>query len=665
MQTETTKRREDALMRALGPELIKPLEDPAVIEILLNPDGKLWVERLGGHELEHAANIDRVRAMSIISTVAGMLETTVTLENPILECELPTDGSRFEALIPPVVSAPTFSIRKKASAVYTLDQYIASGIMTEHQREAILTAVSERKNILVAGGTGCHEADAPILMYDGSTKRAADVCVGDELMGPDSKPRTVLALHHGIDEMARIKPIKGEPIVVNTGHIMSLVSTPRNHGAPRYVVNIPVKEWVKKSQKFKHLHKMRRVAVEFPEKKLPIDPYFIGLLIGDGVLSGGSVGIAKPDPEVLERIEMEAAVRGLHVSSVGKGTSIQHRICCTSRGLHSKNSLIGDVKSVGLFGTTSANKFIPQDYKTSSRQQRLELLAGLMDSDGSWSTGGYDYITKSRELARDVQFLCRSLGFSAQIQETTKSCTSVRANGEKHKHTGTYYRIFVSGNCDEIPCRIPRKKATARRQKKNHLVCGFNVEGVGVGCYFGFEVDKDHLYLDGQFFVHHNTGKTTLSNAILHALAEREPEHRVVIIEDTRELQCQAPNTVYLRTSDTVDQTMLLRATMRLRPDRIVVGEVRDKSALALLKAWNTGHPGGVGTVHANDAAAALVRVGQLVQEAGVPPAPDLIAEAVNVVVSIKRDRGARRIEEVVTVSGYDAGTGFRVEKIA
>jgi type IV secretion system protein VirB11 len=95
---------------------------------------------------------------------------------------------------------------------------------------------------------------------------------------------------------------------------------------------------------------------------------------------------------------------------------------------------------------------------------------------------------------------------------------------------------------------------------------------------------------------------------------------------------------------------------MRLRPDRIVVGEVRDKSALALLKAWNTGHPGGVGTVHANDAAAALVRVGQLVQEANVPPAPELIAEAVNLVVSIKREQRGRRVDEIARVIGYENG---------
>ncbi len=161
------------------------------------------------------------------------------------------------------------------------------------------------------------------------------------------------------------------------------------------------------------------------------------------------------------------------------------------------------------------------------------------------------------------------------------------------------------------------------------------------------------------------TGKTTLANAILDCVAKIDTDHRIVVIEDTRELQVAADNVVFLRTSDNTDMTRLLRATMRLRPDRIVVGEVRDGSALALLKAWNTGHPGGVGTVHANDASAALIRIGQLIQEAGVPPNPELIAEAVNVVVSIKRTATGRRVEEVVTVSGWSASGGFHVERRA
>ena len=170
-----------------------------------------------------------------------------------------------------------------------------------------------------------------------------------------------------------------------------------------------------------------------------------------------------------------------------------------------------------------------------------------------------------------------------------------------------------------------------------------------------------HLILTGST----GTGKTTLANAILDAVARVSRDHRIVVIEDTRELQVNAENVVFLRTSDNTDMTRLLRATMRLRPDRIVVGEVRDGSALALLKAWNTGHPGGVGTVHANDATAALIRVGQLIQEAGVPPNPELIAEAVNVVVSIKRTSEGRRVEEVSLVRGWSAGGGFHVERVA
>lgn len=310
----THARQSEALRRAMGADILEPLRDPQVIEVMLNPDGTLWVDRLGAG-MQCTGTIDPVRALTIVNTVAAMLETVVTPERPILECELPLDGSRFEALIPPLVERASFALRKKALLVFTLDDYVAKGIMTDEQRRAIESAVAGRRNVLVCGGTG--------------------------------------------------------------------------------------------------------------------------------------------------------------------------------------------------------------------------------------------------------------------------------------------------------------------------------------------------------------TGKTTLANAILDCVAKVDHEHRIVVIEDTRELQVNAKNVVFLRTSDNTDMTRLLRATLRLRPDRIVVGEVRDGSALALLKAWNTGHPGGVGTVHANDASAALIRVGQLIQEAGVPANPELIAEAVNVVVSIKRTATGRAVEEVAIVHGWSASGGFHVERRA
>ncbi len=161
------------------------------------------------------------------------------------------------------------------------------------------------------------------------------------------------------------------------------------------------------------------------------------------------------------------------------------------------------------------------------------------------------------------------------------------------------------------------------------------------------------------------SGKTTLANALIHEMVTLgDPNERFVILEDTRELQCAARNAVQLHTGDVADLTRLTRVTMSLRPDRIIVGEVRGAEALALLKAWNTGHPGGITTVHANSATAALMRLDVLVQEAGVPPQPTLVAEAIDLVIFIARTAEGRRISQFVKVVGCDAAIGYRLEAI-
>ncbi len=152
------------------------------------------------------------------------------------------------------------------------------------------------------------------------------------------------------------------------------------------------------------------------------------------------------------------------------------------------------------------------------------------------------------------------------------------------------------------------------------------------------------------------TGKTTFTNAIIEAIERLTPYHRLIIIEDTAEIQCSAKNVNLLHATDTVDMLRLLKATMRLRPDRILVGEVRGPEALALLKAWNTGHPGGAATVHANGARAGLIRLEQLIAETSANPMQRLIAEAVNVIVSIIKTPEGRKIDEILTVRGFQDG---------
>jgi len=305
---EHHSRIKEKISRELGSKILGLLKEPTVIEIMLNDDGRLWVERLGS-EMEPIGTMPAWQAEALIGSIASTLKGNVTRESPILECELPIDGSRFEAMIPPIVAAPTFTIRRKALKIFTLSDYVNDGIMTERQREAICQAIADLKNILVVGGT--------------------------------------------------------------------------------------------------------------------------------------------------------------------------------------------------------------------------------------------------------------------------------------------------------------------------------------------------------------STGKTTLTNAIIAHISETFPHQRLVIIEDTGELQCASENRVLLRATTHVDMLALLKATMRLRPDRILVGEVRGKEALALLKAWNTGHPGGVATVHANDAAAGLIRIEQLVAEATLAPMHLPIATAINVIVAIeKTPAGSRRVKSVLEVHGHD-GTAY------
>lgn len=159
-----------------------------------------------------------------------------------------------------------------------------------------------------------------------------------------------------------------------------------------------------------------------------------------------------------------------------------------------------------------------------------------------------------------------------------------------------------------------------------------------------------------------SSGKTTLANALLAEVASLK--ERIILIEDTRELQCAAEDCVALRTKPgIVTMGQLVRSTLRLRPDRIIVGEVRGGEALDMLKAWNTGHPGGIATIHANSARAALYRLEQLIQESVSTVPRQLIAETVDLIVFIQGRGAARRLEAIAAVTGLGPDGDYLVSE--
>jgi P-type conjugative transfer ATPase TrbB len=205
------------------------------------------------------------------------------------------------------------------------------------------------------------------------------------------------------------------------------------------------------------------------------------------------------------------------------------------------------------------------------------------------------------------------------------------------------------------PCFAIRKPAERIYMLADYVGDGFMSAGTA-DCLRRAVRDRRNILVVGGT----SSGKTTLANALLAEMADID--ERVILIEDTRELRSPARDTVALRTRPgVVGMTELVRSTLRLRPDRIIVGEVRGREALDMLKAWNTGHPGGIATVHANSALSALYRIEQLVQEAVVTVPRHLIAEAIDLVVFIAGRGLARRVETVARVAGLDPDGNYTV----
>jgi len=408
-------------------------------------------------------------------------------------------------------------------AIFSIFDYFSSG---------------KQGNPVICCPTGCHAKGTEILMYDGSIKKVEDIIIGDLLMGPDSKSRRVLNLARGRQEMRKIIPTKGKSFVVNLDHkIFSKVMCQSNSRTSESFKErnevITIREYENGTKWYKHIRKLQRTNVNFKERntKLEFWPWFLGICLGDGSLSH-SFGITTADKEIVERITAYAYKAECQIRIADKGDNKAKTYFITDKVSNcvNPNRFVGALTRLGLWGTNSSNKFIPDDYKLGSKDTRLGILAGLLDSDGHLDNCGvFDYISKSKQLAEDVVFIARSLGLAAYLKECEKTCTN---NGVK----GNYFRVCISGDLSKIPCVIPKKQASIRLQKKSVLVTGFKVEVLPEDDFYGFTLTDDRLYLTSDFIIHHNTGKSLIIAEFIKRVLHSWPTQRVMMLTHVSEL---------------------------------------------------------------------------------------------------------------------------------
>lgn len=360
-----------------------------------------------------------------------------------------------------------------------------------------------RSQILVAptGAGKCLAKDTPILMANGRIIPVQFVFPQDKIMGDDGTPRTVLSIARGREKMFRVVPIKGDPYVVNASHILSLRKTFGTDGMvlsdgtkiPKDadIVNVRADVFFASNQTVKHNLKGWRCSgiqkFDRVDADLPIPPYILGAWIGDGTAK--SPAISKYPCKMIDEWIAYGQSIGCSIS-----TSYSYNGCPTHtlKSQDKTNQFTENLKKLRVF----KNKHIPDIYKYADIKDRLEILAGMIDTDGSIDKSGCDWISKYEHLANDFVFIARSCGFSAYVSKQRKGIKSLGFSSD-------YWRVSLTGDLDRIPTRD--KIFPVRNQKKRHLVTGITLEELPEDDYYGFEIDGNRLFCLGDFTVTHNT----------------------------------------------------------------------------------------------------------------------------------------------------------------
>lgn len=370
--------------------------------------------------------------------------------------------------------------------------------------ERMLEAACKEQYLAVAGCASsgkCLAPHVPVLMFDGTVKRNDEVRVGDQLMGPDSKPRNVLAANPGRSNMVRIVPEKGDPWECNDDHILTLKRAWSGKSSQKRVgelVDISVKDYLAKGPAFKARFKLVCAGVDFPEQPVEFDPRAYGIWLGDGHTGRSMYTCSlKHDPGVAAYLTEYFSGSGYSVSSAQYGEGAAHTISILKRGQQS-NPFLDFVRESSGIGksdkTRDGEKRILKRYLTNSRRVRLELLAGIIDSDGYAAGTYFEVSCKLRGLTDDIAFLARSLGFRVTVKCRTTLCRGKEC---------VSYRINILGDVDEIPTL--RKKVVQKTLRNNSDCTSFKVEQLGEGDWYGYTLDGDGRFLLGDFTVTHNT----------------------------------------------------------------------------------------------------------------------------------------------------------------
>ncbi len=355
--------------------------------------------------------------------------------------------------------------------------------------------------VIIAARPGmgkCLGKGTNVLMYDGSIKKVEDIVENELLMGDDSKPRKVLSIARGKEKMYWIHQNKAISYRVNESHILSLKRS-RNEGKHKQgdVLNITVKDYLEKSSKFKSNYKGYKVGVEFDAKELPLEPYYLGLWLGDG--HSYSQRITNIDKEIIDYLSDYATRLKSELVVYEQVNRVNNY------GIVNRNKFISD--EFNTFIQTELrnleliqNKHIPNNYLINSTENRLQILAGIIDSDGYYTSefNCFEIVQKQENLAIQIKFLCDSLGFRTSLK---KKKTTIKTTGFE----GEAFRLRIFGNLDIIPTKVERKKAREWHSKVDWKVTGIKVEYDKVDDYYGFEIDGNRLFLLEDCTVTHNT----------------------------------------------------------------------------------------------------------------------------------------------------------------